>query len=225
MKWDNKDLILFDLDGTLIDSAPDLAYAVNRMLETFGLEPYDLETIHHWVGNGAQMLVKRALLGKRDIENESIDSGLFEKALSAFMAYYREHLCEETYAYEGVPETLAELKAKGYTLAIVTNKPYGFVSPILEKLSLCDLFDYSIGGDSLPLKKPDPTPLLHVCETLGHEIERSVMVGDSRNDILAANACGMDSVGVSYGYNYGEDISVYQPSIVIDQFRELSNIL
>jgi len=225
MKFDNKDLILFDLDGTLIDSAPDLAYAVNRMLETFGLEPYDLETIHNWVGNGAQMLVKRALLGKRDVEEESIDSGLFEKALSAFMAYYREHLCEETYAYEGVPETLARLKDKGYTLAIVTNKPYGFVAPILEKLSLSEHFDYTVGGDSLPLKKPDPSPLLHVCNTLGYGVGKTLMVGDSKNDILAANACGMDSVGVTYGYNYGEDIRVHQLSVVIDNFKELLNIL
>ena len=225
MKFNNKALILFDLDGTLIDSAPDLTHAVNAMLGEMGLPQYDLDTVHHWVGNGAQMLVKRALLGRRDVEDERVDTDLFEEALTRFMAHYRTRLCEETYAYEGVPETLERLKARGYTLGIVTNKPYGFVPPILDRLELSSYFTYTIGGDSLPVKKPDPAPLLHLCETLGYTPSHSVMVGDSKNDILAANACGMDSVGVTYGYNYGEDIGVYRPTVVIAHFKALLEYL
>jgi phosphoglycolate phosphatase len=223
--FENKRLILFDLDGTLIDSAPDLAKAVNHMLVQFGRDPYDLHTIHHWVGNGAQMLVKRALHGKRDIEAESIDQGLFEKTLASFMAYYRAHLCEETHTYAHVPQTLQELKARGYTMAIVTNKPTAFVSPILGRLQIAHYFDAYLGGDSLPVKKPDPTPLLHLCRQMESPVLETLMVGDSKNDILAANACGMDSVGVSYGYNYGEDISIYKPTCIIDDFKNLSTIL
>jgi phosphoglycolate phosphatase len=220
-----KTLILFDLDGTLIDSAPDLARAVNHMLAQFGHDPYDLETIHHWVGNGAQMLVRRALLGRRDIEGESIDEGLFDKALAYFMAYYRQHLCEETYTYPHVPQTLHALKERGYAMAIVTNKPTAFVSPILEKLQIADYFDEYLGGDSLPVKKPDPTPLLHLCRGFDKPVEQTLMVGDSKNDILAANACGMDSVGVSYGYNYGEDIGIYEPTVIINDFKRLLDYL
>ena len=225
MKFTNKKLILFDLDGTLIDSAPDLTYAVNAMLEEMGLPRYDLDTVHHWVGNGAQMLVKRSLLGRRDVENETIDSTRFEEALARFMAHYRAHLCEETYAYAGVPDTLDALKCRGYTLAVVTNKPYPFVSPILDRLSLSQYFAYTVGGDSLPVKKPDPAPLLYLCKKLGYEVAQSLMVGDSKNDILAANACGMESVGVTYGYNYGENIAVHQPTVVIEKFEALLTIL
>jgi len=113
------------------------------------------------------------------------------------------------------------LKSMGYRLAIVTNKPFAFVEPILEGLNLTGLFELILGGDSLDQKKPDPMPLLHVCDTLGVTVEECVMVGDSKNDILAANACDMQSVGVTYGYNYGEDIGVYEPSMIIDDFGDL----
>ncbi len=109
----------------------------------------------------------------------------------------------------------------GYRLAIVTNKPFAFVEPILEGLKLTGLFELILGGDSLTQKKPDPMPLLHVCTTLGVAVEACVMVGDSKNDILAANACSMQSLGVTYGYNYGEDINSYNPDVVVDDFADI----
>ncbi len=130
-----------------------------------------------------------------------------------------------TVTYPNVPTTLHALKEAGYRLTIVTNKPFAFVEPILEGLKLTGLFELILGGDSLAQKKPDAMPLLHVCTTLDITVEECVMVGDSKNDILAANACGMQSVGVTYGYNYGEDIGVYEPSIVIDDFSELVEAL
>ncbi len=216
-----KKAILFDLDGTLIDSVPDLALAVNEMLRQLGRQTFSEDTIRYWVGNGAQTLVKRALLGKRDIEGKQIDEALFEDALARFLAAYKKHLCEATRPYPHVSETLKELKARGYRLAIVTNKPEQFVGPILEGLGMGELFEAWLGGDSLPKKKPDPLPLLHLCETMQLKVEDAVIVGDSKNDILAAKACGMASIGVTYGYNYGESIEVYKPDVVIEDFGEL----
>ena len=224
MKFTNKELIIFDLDGTLIDSVPDLASAVNHMLETLDRDTFEEETIRYWVGNGAQILIKRALSGSTEID-ENLDEALFEKALAVFLDFYGKHLCTTTRTYTNVPDTLRALKSKGYHLAIVTNKPFDFVGPILKGLHLDELFELILGGDSLEKKKPDPLPLLHICETLNIPVEASVMVGDSKNDILAANAAGMQSVGVTYGYNYGEDIGIYDPSIIINDFSELLEYL
>jgi len=223
LKLENKKLLIFDLDGTLINSALDLAVGVNYMLKTLTLETFSKEIIHGWVGNGALMLVKRALSGSRTVD-ESLDAVFVEKALKIFLDYYEKNLCNATVSYPHVISTLKTLREK-YTLAIVTNKPFPFVEPILKGLEMDGLFELILGGDSLVEKKPHPMPLLHVCEKLSVSVEASVMVGDSKNDILAANACGMDSVGVTYGYNYGEDIAVYKPTIIIDDFSELLELL
>ena len=224
MVFENKKLLIFDLDGTLINSALDLALAVNYMLETLDRETFTEEMIHNWVGNGALTLVKRALSGDRDID-ENLDETLVEKALDIFLKYYEKNLCNATVPYPHVLSTLHALKDKGYQLTIVTNKPYAFVAPILEGLEMHGLFELILGGDSLPLKKPDPAPLLHVCKTLAVSVNDAVMVGDSKNDIQAANACGMQSVGVTYGYNYGEEIGVHNPTVIFDDFSELINVL
>jgi phosphoglycolate phosphatase len=219
LKFENKKLLIFDLDGTLINSALDLALAVNYMLETLEQDTFSEEIIHGWVGNGALTLVKRALSGSRTVD-ERLDEVYVQKALKIFLDYYEKNLCNATVPYPHVISTLKTLKEK-YTLAIVTNKPFAFVSPILKGLDMDGLFELILGGDSLSQKKPHPMPLLHVCEKLSVSVEASVMVGDSKNDILAANACGMDSIGVTYGYNYGEDIGVHKPTIIIDDFGDL----
>lgn len=220
MKLNNKKVIIFDLDGTLINSAPDLALAVNHMLETLKRDTFTEEIIGTWVGNGAQVLVNRALSGHRETDKD-LDTALSAEALDIFLTFYAKNLCVSTVAYPHVPVTLKILKGMGYRLAIVTNKPFTFVAPILEGLELDSLFELILGGDSLPQKKPDPAPLLYVCDKLSVSVDECVMVGDSKNDILAANACGMQSIGVTYGYNYGEDIGIYEPNIVIDDFGEL----
>ena len=224
MKLENKQLLIFDLDGTLINSALDLAKAVNYMLQTLERDTFDEKIIHGWVGNGALTLVKRALSGERTV-HENLDEERVKQALKIFLDYYEKNLCNATVPYPHVIETLNTLKEKGFTLAIVTNKPFPFVAPILKGLGMDGLFELILGGDSLKEKKPHPMPLLHVCETLGFSIEASLMIGDSKNDILAANACGMESVGVTYGYNYGEDIGVHKPSVIINDFTELEQYL
>ncbi len=220
LKFSNKKVIIFDLDGTLIDSAPDLAVAVNHMLEALNRETFSQNIIRYWVGNGAQVLVKRALSGQSDID-ENLDPALFEKALDIFLTFYAQNLAVTTVAYPNVPSALKTLKEAGYRLAIVTNKPFDFVAPILKGLNLDGLFELHLGGDSLLQKKPDPAPLLHVCEQLNVTVEQCVMVGDSKNDILAANTANMQSIGVSYGYNYGEDIGSYSPDVVVDDFADI----
>ena len=224
MKFIHKQLIIFDLDGTLINSAPDLALAVNHMLKTLNRDSFSEEIIHNWVGNGAQTLIQRALSGQREID-KNLDTALSSKALDIFLSFYAQNLCTSTVTYPHVSDTLKSLKEVGYRLAIVTNKPFTFVAPILEGLELTDLFELILGGDSLPQKKPNPAPLLYVCEKLGVTVEECVMVGDSKNDILAANACDMQSVGVTYGYNYGEDIAIYDPDVVINDFGDLLKAL
>ena len=224
MKFNDKKVIIFDLDGTLINSAPDLALAVNHMLISVGHTDFDEPTIDGWVGNGASILVQRALTGSRTID-ESLDSDFVANALDIFLKFYALHLCVKTCLYPNVISTLQSLKSKGYRLAIVTNKPFNFVKPILKGLELLELFEYFIGGDSLAEKKPSPLPLLHICEKLNVSVAECVMVGDSKNDILAGNACGMQTIGVTYGYNYGENIEVHNPSVVLDDFGKIRELL
>lgn len=224
MKFSNKKVILFDLDGTLVDSAPDLALAVNHMLESLKREPFCAETIRSWVGNGAQTLVKRGLSGSNVID-ETIDPELFAQALDIFLDFYAQNLCVTTVTYPNVETTLKSLKAQDYRLVLVTNKPYDFIEPLLEGLALTDLFELCLGGDSLAKKKPDPLPLLHVCERLDVSVSECVMVGDSKNDIVAANAANMHSIGVTYGYNYGEHINLYEPDHVVDDLSQIIELL
>jgi phosphoglycolate phosphatase len=215
-----KTTIIFDLDGTLVDSAPDLSNAINAMLIALKREVFPTQIIHDWVGNGAKVLVERALSGQREISKD-LDEKYCAKALTIFLDYYQQHACVHTCLYNGVASTLSTLIERGYQLHIVTNKPLIFVTPILKKLAINEYFEMILGADCLPKKKPDPMPLSHVCQTHHVNIEHCVMVGDSQNDILAANAINMDSIAVTYGYNYGEDITDNNPSVVCDEFSQL----
>jgi len=220
VKLDEKELIIFDLDGTLIDSVPDLVTAVNQMQSALKRKVFEEKLVRSWVGNGAQILVKRALSANVEID-KNIDEIFFQKALKIFLAAYKENVCVKTQVYPNVHTTLQALKEKGCKMAIVTNKPYVFVEPILSTLELETFFSLYLGGDTLEQKKPHPAPLLHVCKEMGTSVERAVMVGDSKNDILAANAADMQSIAVSYGYNYGEDISLYEPDVIVNDFADI----
>jgi len=219
-----KELILFDLDGTLIDSAPDLALSVNYMLRTVNHNEFSEEVIDSWVGNGASTLVRRALSGSKIID-DNINNELFDKSLAIFLEYYKNNLCVKTTPYPNVKTTLQALKSDGYKLAIITNKPFDFIKPILQQLELDNLFELCIGGDSLSEKKPNPLPLQYVCKKLNTKPRNTLMIGDSKNDILAAQAANIQSIAVSYGYNYGEDIRVYRPDLTIDDFSDILEVL
>jgi phosphoglycolate phosphatase len=142
-----------------------------------------------------------------------------------FLEHYKQNLCIDSCLYEGVESTLHTLKRSGYRLAIITNKPEVFVRPIINALHIGDLFDLILGGDSLSERKPSPLPLIYACEQLKVLPGQCVMVGDSKNDILAAKAANIQSIGLTYGYNYGEDISVYQPDWRFEHFSDLLTIL
>lgn len=219
-----KTTIIFDLDGTLVDSAPDLANSVNAMLTSLNRDSFDSDTIHGWVGNGAKILVERALSGQLEIDT-NLDEEYCAYALAIFLDHYQQNVCVDTQLYDGVKLTLNTLKERGYNLHIVTNKPLMFVKPILDTLDIVDCFNMVLGADSLPKKKPDPMPLAHICNEHDVSIGNCVMVGDSQNDILAANAIEMESIAVTYGYNYGKDIREHKPTVVCDQFSDLLNYL
>lgn len=218
----NIQLLQFDLDGTLIDSLPQLWQAVNLMLLELGFNEVTKQAVQHWVGNGADKLVERALtdaLGQSPSEHEQ------QAARARFDTAYDSVAKHEVVLYPGVLETLSQLKAAGKTLALVTNKPYRFVPAILASAGLDEYFSQALGGDSLAQKKPDPAPLLHVCQALNIAPEHSIMVGDSENDVLAAKAAGMRVVGVTYGYNYGRNIADSNPDWVLDNIDGLLDLL
>ncbi|MFZ8201650.1 phosphoglycolate phosphatase [Alteromonas portus] len=214
------DTFFFDLDGTLVDSVPDLATALNQMLSHYQLPTYDEQIIRHWVGNGARVLVERGVSGGAEINHHHMQPEI-DAALEKFLFYYRTLKTKSTVLYEGVFDTLHALKDRGYTLVLITNKPSEFIEPILSAFSLSALFSLTIGGDSLPEKKPSALPLLYACEKLHISPSQCVMVGDSKNDILAAKAANIKSIGLTYGYNYGESIATYQPNWVLDNFSDI----
>lgn len=220
MKFTDKEVLIFDLDGTLIDSVPDLALSINQMLSKFDMATFSVDEIRRWVGNGASVLTQRALSGSINI-NPSLDPIFVEKALSIFLKFYEQNVCVDTSVFPNVASTLETLHSQGYCLVIVTNKPEQFVRPILTKLGLNHLFEIVVGGDSLSKRKPDPMQLEYVCERLAVTPAKCVMIGDSKNDIFAATAAKMESIGLTYGYNHGEDINSHGATVVFDDFADI----
>ena len=220
----NKKLIIFDMDGTLIDSVPSLAYAINYMLRELGKSTFSADTIRNWVGNGAQVLVKRALVGSRDYEKFEIDKKLETKALDIFLKFYGKNLNEKTTLYPNVLETLAELKNRGYILTIATNKPHEFVEDMLKHFKLDRYLDSYLGAGVIENKKPHPDMLLKICEDFKLSPKDAVMVGDSSNDIIAANRANMDSIALTYGYNNNSNLKEFNPTIVFDSFADILKV-
>lgn len=211
-------LVMFDLDGTLIDSVPDLAEAVDRMLVELGRAPAGVEKVRDWVGNGARVLVRRALAD--GLDHAAVGEAETEEALARFLEIYAD--CHNlTALYPGVHELLEALSTAAVELAVVTNKPERFVAPLLEQVGLGGYFRWIIGGDTLPQQKPDPAALLQVMRLAGVEAAQSLFVGDSRNDVLAARAAGVPCVAVSYGYNHGRPVAEEEPQLVVDSLAEL----
>ncbi len=215
-------MILFDVDGTLVDSVPDLAWCVDRMMERLGLPPRGERQVRNWVGNGVEALVRRALTGHMDRDP---DPELYARAYPLFLELYADNTSKRSYLYPGVAETLRHLKRAGYPLGSVTNKAQQFTIPLLEQLGIRDCFEIVISGDSLPRKKPDPLPLLHAAEFFHVAPRDALMVGDSVSDVRAARAAGFTIFCMSYGYNHGEDIRDAQPDAVLECMTELPGLL
>jgi phosphoglycolate phosphatase len=207
--------VLFDLDGTLLDTIADLAEGANRMLAEIGRPLRPLEEIHSFVGKGIPNLVRRCLT-----ENTHASEAEIEAALPVFRRHYAEVNGRHTRIYPGIPETLAALRAQGRRLAVVTNKAEAFTLPLLERMGMAAHFDAVVSGDTLPVKKPDPAVLFHACALLGVQTSRTVMIGDSANDALAARAAGMPVLLVTYGYSEGMPVDSIDCDGLLSNARE-----
>ena len=210
--------LAFDLDGTLVDSAPGLAEAIDRTLKDLSLPVAGLERVSTWIGNGADIMMSRALtfaLGREPQPDEQHDArALFDK-------HYADTVDAGSTLFPQVKQTLAALQATGLPLAIVTNKPTPFVAPLLQSLGIAEAFSLIIGGDDVPVKKPHPAAIFMVLGTFGVLPGQLLFVGDSRNDIQAAQAAGVPNIGMTFGYNYGEPIARSQPDLTLDSFDQL----
>lgn len=216
-------MVLIDVDGTLVDSVPDLAFCVDEMMKQLGMPVRGEAAVRQWVGNGVQRLVERALTNDLDGYPEA---PLFERAMPVFMDLYAENTSKRSRLYDGVVEGLDFLQScTGLKVGCVTNKAEQFTHPLLKDLGIFDRFEIVVSGDTLPEKKPHPLPLLHAAEALGAKPEESVMIGDSRSDVKAARAAGFQIICMTYGYNHGEDIRNYEPDAVIDSMAEFSNLI
>lgn len=216
------ELVLIDVDGTLVDSVPDLAFSADQMMSQLGLPERGEDAVRHWVGNGIEKLVKRTLVNNLDDEP---NAELFDKALPIFWQVYENNICVRSRLYDGVIEGLDYMKYRGYRLGCVTNKARSFTIPLLEQIGIAPYFEVSICGDDTARKKPDPLPLLTAAGEFQVAPENSLMLGDSKSDVQAARAAGFQIICMSYGYNHGEDIRRYEPDAVIDSMIELKDLI
>lgn len=203
--------IVIDLDGTLLNTAPELAEAANRMLRDIDYAPVSQELLASYIGNGISWLVKRALTGDM---HATPDAALYDHALPIFEKHYKELLLGSK-VFEGAIEGLEALKKAGYRLGCITNKLAHYTGPLLEGTGLAKYFEIVLSGDSLPEKKPHPMPLLHAAKFFGAPIEQLLLIGDSLNDTQAARAAGCPVFCVPYGYNHGEPVTTLDQDAVI----------
>ena len=222
MKIFDPKLIMIDVDGTLVDSVPDLAFCVDQMMIELGLQLCGEERVRNWVGNGIPKLIERALIDKLD--KESI-SKVYEVAYPIFLKLYSDNSAIRSRLYDGVKEGLDYLKSKGYLLGCVTNKAEQFTNPLLKKMGIYNDFRLIISGDTLDKKKPDPLPLLHGANFFNMQPNECLMLGDSVSDVRAARAAGFDIICMSYGYNHGNNIEDESPDLVIDSMDQLKEHL
>jgi phosphoglycolate phosphatase len=212
--------VCLDLDGTLIDSAPDIAAALNRRLAAAGLGPLSLADITRMIGDGAKVLLTRGFAAA----GRPISGAALEAEAEAYIADYERNALVETRPYPGVPETLSVLRDAGHTLAVVTNKPAEATRIVLDALGLAGLFATVAGGDSFPVRKPDPGHLLGALAALDIPPAQAVMVGDHRNDLLAARGAGVASIYAAFGYGE-EDHAAFGAAAAIARFSDLPGVL
>jgi len=212
----NNAAILFDLDGTLIDTAPDLAASMNYVLQLNGRDEVPAEDVRNMVGRGARVLLERGMAATGEPATEPELDQLFDQ----FLVHYLDHIAVQSVVFPGVENALKELRSAGAILAVCTNKPEGASIKLLKEFALDDYFSAIVGGDSLPMRKPDPGHVLGTIEKMGGVTATAIMVGDSANDIDAAIAAGIPAIGVPFGYT---PIPIHElgASVVVDHFDDL----
>jgi phosphoglycolate phosphatase len=214
--------VLVDLDGTLLDTVPDLAAAVNAMLVDLGRNELAINTVAHYIGKGADILVHRALAGAND---GHADPESFARGKASFYAHYRRLNGHAALVYPGVPAALAALREAGLKLACVTNKPREFTLELLARVQLLAAFDAVISGDDAAEKKPHAAPVLAACERLGVVVDDAVMIGDSENDLLAARAAGCRAILVEGGYNEGRPVAALPADAIVETLAEAASLI
>jgi phosphoglycolate phosphatase len=214
-EWKQVRLLVFDLDGTLVDSKQDLALSVNAMRQEMGLLPLTLDLISSYVGHGVLLLVRRSLGTQATDEN-------VEKGLAFFLDYYRQHMLDNTAPYPGVPESLEQLQ--GHKMAVLTNKPVNFSREMISRLGYDCYFSYVYGGNSFPQKKPHPVGLHKLMDDLQLSPHETAMIGDSDTDILTGRNAGVLTCGVTYGFG-AQTLEKVSPDLIIDDLRELPPLL
>ena len=212
-------LVLFDLDGTLVDSVGDLAWCGNEMLRSLDMPLHDPQAAHRWVGNGLERFVKRVLTN--DMEAEP-DETLLKSGMEIFKRLYAEHASDHSLLYPGAIEALKYLAGLDLRLACVTNKPEPFTSGLIEAMGLTEYFGLVVAGNTTAKKKPDPMPLHYAADHFAIPYDQCLMVGDSSNDVQAARAAGCNIICVPYGYNHGNDIRDANPDLVVENLNELN---
>jgi phosphoglycolate phosphatase len=215
--------MLFDLDGTLIDSKTDLASSINLMLADVGRPPLDQATVGSFVGDGVRVLVRRCLTATHP-DHQPPDEPLHERGIALMHHHYAREMLKTTTLYPRVAETLEFFKGKGK--AIVTSKEVRFTRILLERFGIADHFNVIVGGDTVAARKPDPEPLLEAIRQLGlianyHSSADAVMIGDSENDINAGRSAGTRTCGVTFGFRTAEQLRLTNPDVIIDRFDQL----
>jgi phosphoglycolate phosphatase len=212
--FDAVQAIIFDLDGTLVDSAEDLRAALNKLMGDLGLRPIEANEIKGMIGDGVLKLLEKALVAANGDPKEK------DVLLPPFLRIYQANPATRTRCYPEVTQTLEQLRRRGFRMAVVTNKPVFATKQILQALSLAQFFTVVVGGDSLSKRKPDPAQLLEAARQLGVDVKQTLMVGDNIHDVEAARAAGMHCIAVSYGYHHRPP-SEFNADRVIDRFGEL----
>jgi len=211
-------LVIFDLDGTLVDSRLDLVHSVNAVLRHFRRPELPDEVIASYVGDGVAMLVRRAF-------GDPLDEGLLEQAVECFLAYYREHKLDHTQVYRGIPEALDEIQSSGgeRKLAVLSNKPVNPSRAIVEALGLARFFVRVYGGNSFETKKPDPLGVNTLLEETGTRAEEAMIIGDSSIDVLTGRNAGISTCGVTYGFA-PHSLGEVPPDVLVDSPKQLGSL-
>ncbi len=213
---------IIDLDGTMVDTAPDFQVAINRLREELDLAPLDLQTVKEFVGKGSENLMRRVL--GVDFDADEVERR-FGRALERYQHHYLQINGLYSEVYPEVQAGLTAMRERGLRLACVTNKPIAFARPLLEKTRLLPFFEVIYGGDSLSRKKPDPLPMLTVCRDFGIAPHEAVAIGDSSNDAEAARAAGCRSLTVPYGYNHGQPVQSIASDGIVGSLRVAADLI
>ncbi len=212
--------LLFDLDGTLADTNPDLHHTMNVILERLGHQPVPMDRVRHMIGGGARKILERGL----SENGVTLDDRALDQATEDFVLYYDQHIDQHTQIFEGVVSLLERAQAAGIALAVVTNKRESLAAKLLFRLKLHPYFPVLVGGDTLPKRKPDADPIIHALSQLNADPNKSVMIGDSEADTASARAAGIACVCVSFGYRR-VSLEALGADRIIDHFNELAEAL